>query len=148
MDRNAAADAAGSAATGADRHVLRFTVPLGHPEEAVWPAVASAAGLGSWLAAVEVLEPRLGGTVVLRGLDEPGGPAAAGTVTAWDVERVAEYTLDGDAGRLRFHLEPGEHGDRGATVLRVTHTFEGPVPLRRARAAAWPARFHHLAAAL
>ncbi|GGP92523.1 SRPBCC family protein [Streptomyces roseolilacinus] len=144
MDR----DALPAAGTPGDRHVLRFTVPLGRPEEDVWPAVADRGGLASWLAAVDVLEPRLGGAVVLRGLDEPGGPAVSGTVTAWDVERVAEYSLRGDAGRLRFHLEPGEHGDRDATVLRVTHTFEGPDHLRRARLAAWPARFHHLATAL
>ncbi|WP_175412269.1 SRPBCC domain-containing protein [Streptomyces sp. TRM64462] len=134
--------------THGDTHVLRFVVPLGRPEEEVWPAVSTREGLGTWLAAADVLERHLGGAVTLRWLDEPGAAAVAGTVTAWDVERVVEYSLAGDAGRLRFHLEPGEHGDRGATVLRFTHTFEGPDHLRRARLAVWPARFHHLARAL
>ncbi|OII68175.1 MULTISPECIES: SRPBCC family protein [unclassified Streptomyces] len=127
---------------------VRQVVHLPRPEEDVWPALAERHGLRSWLAAVEVLEPRLGGAVVLRWLDDPAGAALSGTVTAWDVERVVEYTFPGGAGRVRFHLEPGEHGDRAATVLRLTHTFDGPEALGEQQEAAWRVRFDRLAAVL
>lgn len=61
-------------------------------------------------------QPRLGGAVTLRRLN--GGGAHPGRGTAWDVERVAEYTLEGLHGRIRCHLEPG-------TVLRFTNEFDG-----------------------
>ncbi|WP_262387076.1 hypothetical protein [Streptomyces sp. TRM49041] len=147
MDTDAVMHAAAGETHG-DTHVLRFVVPLPRPEGEVWPAVATREGLGAWLAAVDVLEPRLGGAVVVRWLDEPEAGSVSGTVTAWDVDRVAEYSLVGAAGRMRFHLEPGERGDPGATVLRFTHTFQGPEHLRRARLAIWPTRFHHLVTSL
>ncbi|WP_328781089.1 hypothetical protein OIE52_29815 [Streptomyces canus] len=104
----------GSSRTHGSTRILHFLVRLPVPMETVWPAVATVEGLGAWWAGVEVLEPRLGGAVVLPGLGE-------GQVTAWDVDRVAEYTLErGD--RVRFHLE--RDGEAGA-VLRFTHEYEG-----------------------
>jgi uncharacterized protein YndB with AHSA1/START domain len=105
--------------------ILHFLVRLPAPMETVWPALATAEGLAAWWTGVETLEPRLGGAVVLAGLGE-------GQVTAWDVDRVAEYTLE-RGGRTRFHLE--RDGD-DAAVLRFTHEYEGEgeaEPVWRAR---------------
>ncbi|MFF0225957.1 SRPBCC domain-containing protein [Streptomyces sp. NPDC004629] len=104
---------AGSRTRG-NAHLLHFLVRLPRPMEAVWPALTTPDGLAGWLTAADVLEPRLGGVVALREL-------GTGRVTAWDVDRVAEYTLE-RGGRLRFHLERGESG---GTVLRFTHEFRG-----------------------
>ncbi|MEU1008313.1 SRPBCC domain-containing protein [Streptomyces sp. NPDC088810] len=106
--------AQGTSQTHGNEHILHFVVELPRPMEDVWAAVATAEGLASWFTAAEVLEHRLGGAVTLRDL-------GSGQVTAWDVDRVAEYTLEG-AGRLRFHLE--REGDN-ASVLRFTHEFQG-----------------------
>ncbi|KOG28513.1 SRPBCC domain-containing protein [Streptomyces resistomycificus] len=104
----------GTSQTHGNTHILHFLVRLPRPVETVWPALATADGLASWLTPADVLEPRLGGAVTLRGL-------GAGQVTAWDVERVAEYTVEG-GGRVRFLLERG--GDTGS-ALRLTHEFQG-----------------------
>ncbi|MEU1594336.1 SRPBCC domain-containing protein [Streptomyces sp. NPDC005708] len=106
----------GTAEHRGDVHVRHYLLHLPRPVEEVWPALATAAGLGCWLAAAEPFEPRLGGEV---GLSLPGG-TARGRVTAWDVERVAEYTVE-RRGRIRFHLEPGR--PEGTTV-RFTHESE------------------------
>ncbi|MBT2493041.1 SRPBCC domain-containing protein [Streptomyces sp. ISL-96] len=117
--------------------VLRFTLNLAYPVHQVWPAVATPVGLRGWLAVTDPLEPRLGGAVTLRWqLGLPGGHAHAldlrpdtragpgagavseGTVTAWDLEHVAEYTV-GAQGRIRFHLAPA--GTTNGTVLRFTN---------------------------
>lgn len=95
-------------------HILHFLVRLPRPMEAAWAAVATPEGLAGWFTGADVLEPRLGGAVSLRGLGD-------GQVTAWDVDRVAEYTVEG-GGRIRFHLE--RDGD-DASVLRFTHEFQG-----------------------
>lgn len=104
----------GISQTHGNTHVLHFLVRLPRPMETVWPALATRQGLAAWFTSAEVLEPRLGGAVVLRGI-------GSGRVTAWDVERVAEYTVQG-GGRLRFHLE--RDGDEGS-ALRFTHEFRG-----------------------
>lgn len=104
----------GTSQTHGNTHILHFLVRLPQPMEQVWPAFATAEGLGAWWAAVDVLEPRLGGLVALRGV-------GSGRVTAWDVDRVAEYAVEG-AGRVRFHLE--RDGETGS-VLRFTHAFQG-----------------------
>ena len=104
------------------RHTLRFVVRLPHSMEEVWTAVATPDGLVGWLAAADTLQPRLGGAVALRRLNG-ASPAVPGRITAWDVERVAEYTMEGFHGRIRFHLEPG-------TILRFTHEIEGDDSLR------------------
>lgn len=96
--------------------LLHFLVRLPEPMETVWSAIATPEGLAGWFTAAEVLEPRLGGAVVLRDL---GG----GRVTAWDVDRVAEYTVEG-GGRIRFHLE---RDGEDACILRFTHEFQGEV---------------------
>ncbi|GGV17771.1 hypothetical protein GCM10010260_66730 [Streptomyces filipinensis] len=123
----------GTSQTHGNTHILHFLVRLPRRMEDVWAAVATPEGLGGWFTAVDVLEPRLDGAVALRDV-------GAGRVTAWDVDRVAEYTL-GDGGRIRFHLERG--GD-DSCVLRFTHEFQG----ERESEAGWRARFEQLTARL
>lgn len=97
----------GAAETDGDRHILRFTLRLPHSVSRVWAAVANSDGLRDWLAAAEPFEPRIGGAITLRWLNtdrDGNATVASGTVTAWDIERVAEYTLEGVHGRIRFHL--------------------------------------------
>jgi uncharacterized protein YndB with AHSA1/START domain len=101
--------------------------------ESVWPAFSTPEGLAAWFTPADVLEPRLGGAVTLRDL-------GSGRVTAWDVDRVAEYTVEG-AGRIRFHLErDGEE----SSALRFTHEFEGEGESE----SGWRARFERLLAHL
>jgi uncharacterized protein YndB with AHSA1/START domain len=104
----------GTSQTHGNTHILHFLVRLPGPMEAVWPAFSTAEGLAAWFTPADELEPRLGGAVTLRDI-------GSGRVTAWDVDRVAEYTVD-DGGRIRFHLErDGESG----SALRFTHEFQG-----------------------
>ncbi|MER6417678.1 SRPBCC domain-containing protein [Streptomyces sp. NPDC001137] len=106
--------AQGTSQSHGNTHMLHFLVRVPRRMEDVWPAVATPKGLAQWFTAADVLEPRLGGAVTLRDL-------GSGRVTAWDVDRVAEYTLD-DGDRIRFHLErDGEEG----TALRFTHEYRG-----------------------
>lgn len=123
---------AGISRTDGTVHTLFFTLRLSHPVEQVWRAVATPEGLEGWLAAADVLEPRLGGAVTLRWLN--GGGAHQGRITAWDVERVVEYTLGGVHGRIRCHLEPG-------TTLRFTNEFDGDDALRLDCLAGWHDHF-------
>ncbi|MDQ0599863.1 uncharacterized protein YndB with AHSA1/START domain [Streptomyces canus] len=116
----------GTSQTHGNTHILHFLVRLPRSMEVVWPALATTGGLAGWFTEAEVLEPRLGGAVALRGL-------GAGHVTAWDVERVAEYTMEG-GGRIRFHLE--REGDDGS-ALRLTHEFQGETETEPR----WRARF-------
>jgi hypothetical protein len=118
----------GTGPTHGNTHLLSFLVRLPRPMETVWPALATREGLAGWFTPAEELEPRLGGAVALWGL-------GSGRITAWDVDRVAEYTVGG--GRLRFHLERA--GDTGS-VLRFTHEFRGQDGAERA----WRARFERL----
>ncbi|NBE54016.1 SRPBCC domain-containing protein [Streptomyces boluensis] len=125
---------------------LHFELHLPHPVERVWFAVATAPGLRQWLAAADVLVPRLGGAVTLRWLNQEGDAAVhAGRVTAWDLERIAEYTLDSLHGRMRFHLEPD---GRDGTTLRFTNEFRGDDALRLDCLAGWHDHFEFLAEAL
>ena len=133
----------GTSRTEGHSQTLHFTISLPHPLEKVWAAVATPAGLSGWLAAADVLEPRLGGAVTLRWLNNGG--THTGHVTAWDGERVAEYTLDGVHGRMRFHLEPTAPD---ATTLRFTNEFDGDDGLRLDCLAGWHDHFEHLVAAL
>jgi uncharacterized protein YndB with AHSA1/START domain len=132
---------------GTDTDSLRFVRELPRPPQDVWPLVAGhGERLGEWLAVAEVFEPRLGGAVTLR---RPDGTAAAGRITAWDVERVAEYALEDGRVRLRLHLEP--HGEQG-TTLRLTAGVRGGRPgddeLGRGSPAVWHDRLTALAEAL
>jgi uncharacterized protein YndB with AHSA1/START domain len=120
--------AQGTSQTHGNTHILHFLVRFPRPMEDVWPAVATPEGLGVWCTAADVLEPRLGGAVTLRGL-------GSGQVTAWDVDRVAEYTVEG--GRIRFHLERDE-GD--GCALRFTHEFQGEDESEQS----WRTRFERL----
>ncbi|WP_151479602.1 SRPBCC domain-containing protein [Streptomyces albicerus] len=134
----------GTSETRGDRHILHFVLRLPHPVENVWPAVAHPEGLRQWLAAADPFEPRLGGAVALRWLNADG-VVTAGRITAWDVERVAEYTTEDFHGRIRFHLEPWvELG----TILRFTNEFDGDDALRLDCLAAWHMHLEYLAAAL
>ncbi|MET7696988.1 SRPBCC domain-containing protein [Streptomyces sp. NPDC005485] len=108
-----------------DTRTEHWLLRLPQPVDKVWTALATPEGLRGWLCAVDVFEPRLGGAVGLRGL-------GTGRITAWDVERVAEYSVD---SRLRFHLEPD--GEDAGTV-RFTHETGG------GRDPDWRARFERL----
>ncbi|MBD0423873.1 SRPBCC family protein [Streptomyces sp. TRM S81-3] len=119
----------GTSETRGSAHLLHFLVRLPRPVEKVWPALATEVGLAAWYTPADVLEHRLEGAVTLRGV-------GAGRVTAWDVERVAEYTVEG-GGRIRFHLE--RDGDQG-TTLRFTHEFRGEQETEQR----WRARFERL----
>ncbi|POX56448.1 hypothetical protein C3489_05195 [Streptomyces sp. Ru71] len=123
--------AQGTSQTHGNTHILHFLVRLPKRMEDVWPAVATPEGLAAWYTPADVLQPRLGGTVALRDL-------GSGQVTAWDVDRVAEYTVHG-GGRLRFHLERA--GDTAST-LRFTHEFQGEHESERD----WRERFERLTA--
>ncbi|MCQ6556558.1 SRPBCC domain-containing protein [Streptomyces sp. C10-9-1] len=129
--------------------LVRFVLDLPHPVISVWAAVATPEGLPTWLCAAELLEPRIGGAVVLRQLTadaEGRRTAAEGRVTAWDMERVAEYTV-GVHGRIRFHLEP--HGDgTDRTVLRFTNQLRCDDEALLDRLACWHDHVERLAAAL
>ncbi|QIJ64075.1 SRPBCC domain-containing protein [Streptomyces sp. JB150] len=123
----------GTSQTHGNTHILHFLVRIPRTMESVWPAFSTPEGLAAWWTPADVLEPRLGGAVTLREL-------GSGTVTAWDVDRVAEYTVE-TAGRIRFHLE--RDGEQ-ASVLRFTHEFEG----ERESESGWRARFERLLAGL
>lgn len=127
-----------------DAWLLRYELRLPHPPEAVWEAVATPEGLPGWLCAADVLEPRLGGAVTLRWLNAGPEGVHHGHVTAWDVERVAEYTVDLH-GRIRFHLEAAGPSE---TVLRFTNEFPGDDALRLDCLAGWHNHFELLGEAL
>lgn len=119
----------GISQTHGNTHILHFLVRLPRPMETVWPSLATPDGLASWFTPADVLEPHLGGAVALRDLGK-------GRITAWDVDRVAEYTVEG-GGRIRFHLErDGEDG----SALRFTHEFQGGNESEQR----WRARFERL----
>ncbi|MER7110480.1 SRPBCC domain-containing protein [Streptomyces sp. NPDC000229] len=128
-----------------DTHTLRFVVPLPHPGERVWLALTTPGGLRGWLAEAEVMQSRLGGEVTLRWLTADPPTVVSGTVTAWDVERIVEYTVE-VYGRMRFHLEPGD--GEGATVLRFTSEFRGTDDFRLDCLAGWHDHFLYLAESL
>ncbi|MFJ8198027.1 SRPBCC domain-containing protein [Streptomyces sp. NPDC096152] len=119
----------GTSQTHGNTHILHFLVRLPRPMETVWPALSTPDGLAGWFTPADVLQPRLGGAVTLRGL-------GSGQVTAWDVDRMAEYTV-GAGGRIRFHLE---RDGADACVLRFTHEFQGETESERR----WRDRFEHL----
>ncbi|MFI1162065.1 SRPBCC domain-containing protein [Streptomyces sp. NPDC020801] len=119
----------GTSQTHGNTHMLGFLVRLPRPMETVWPMLSTAEGLAGWCTAADELEPRLGGAVSLRDL-------GSGRVTAWDVDRVAEYTLE-RGGRIRFHLE--RDGADGC-ALRFTHEFRGEGESE----SRWRARFERL----
>ncbi|MBT2676754.1 SRPBCC domain-containing protein [Streptomyces sp. ISL-14] len=119
----------GTSQTHGNTHILHFLVRLPGPMETAWPAFSTPEGLAAWFTSADVLEPHPGGSVTLREL-------GSGRVTAWDVDRVAEYTVEG-GGRIRFHLE--RDGDAGA-ALRFTHEFQGETESEQR----WRARFERL----
>ncbi|MFD9068628.1 SRPBCC domain-containing protein [Streptomyces lasiicapitis] len=145
----------GTSRTRGDTHTLHWVLNLQHPVAEVWAAVATPEGLPGWLAAADVLEPRLGGAVTLRwltvpaqGAPPPGSdPAVAvhsGRVTAWDPDVVAEYSIDLH-GRCRFHLEPA---GTGRSTLRFTNELVSDDSFRRDCLAGWHHHFEFLVDAL
>jgi uncharacterized protein YndB with AHSA1/START domain len=131
----------------AGNRLLRHELPLPHPLDHVWAAVATPAGLGQWLAVPDPWSPRLDAPVAFtrQDVDGSGRSVDEGRITAWEPGRVAEYTLTVH-GRVRFHLEPD---GPSATVLRFTNEFRDTGPADRAvRLADWHHRLEHLAAAL
>ncbi|MEU2428593.1 MULTISPECIES: SRPBCC domain-containing protein [unclassified Streptomyces] len=130
-------------------HLLHFVMHLPHPVVHVWAAVATPEGLPQWLAAADLLEPHLGGGVTLRWLNAAGegtGTVVSGQVTAWDMECVAEYTVELH-GRIRFHMEPAPANSL-ATVVRFTNEFTGTDEQRLDNLAGWHQHFEYLDAAL
>lgn len=130
---------------GAPVQHLHYELHLPHPVDKVWAAVATPEGLPGWLAAADVFEPRLGGAVVLRWLNGDEAATHAGHITAWDLERVAEYTITLH-GRCRFHLETAE--GRSGTTLRFTNEFAGDDELLLDCLAGWHNHFEFLVDAL
>ncbi|MFF4263924.1 SRPBCC domain-containing protein [Streptomyces virginiae] len=127
---------------GEDHWLLRFELHLPHAYAALWPALTTPDGLRGWLAAADVLERRLGGAITLRWLNTQA--VVTGRVTAWDVERVAEYTVT-EHGRIRFHLEPV---GTDSTVIRFVNERRGSEQERLDCLAGWHEHFELLDAAL
>ncbi|MFB6614711.1 SRPBCC domain-containing protein [Streptomyces sp. NPDC085524] len=127
---------------GENRWLLRFELHLPYSYEVLWPALTRASGLRTWLAAADVLERRLGGAVMLRWLNT--GTVVTGRVTAWDVERVVEYTVT-EHGRIRFHLEAV---GTDSTVIRFVNERGGPEAERLDCLAGWHEHFELLNSAL
>ncbi|RSS79544.1 SRPBCC domain-containing protein [Streptomyces sp. WAC06614] len=124
-----------------DRYQLHFEPHLPYAYETVWPALTTPEGLRGWLAEAEV-ERHLGGAVTLRWIDEPA--TATGRVTAWDVERIAEYTVDDD-DRIRFHLD---RLGTDSTLVRFTDDRHGSERDCAHCLEIWQARFARLEATL
>ncbi|MEV6956356.1 SRPBCC domain-containing protein [Streptomyces sp. NPDC051183] len=127
---------------GESRWLLRFALHVPYAYEALWPALSTADGLRGWLAAADVLQRRLGGAVTLRWLNT--GTSVSGRITAWDIERVVEYTV-AEHGRIRFHLEPV---GTDSTVLRFVNERGGTEAERLDCLAGWHHHFELLESAL
>ena len=114
----------------------------------VWAAVATPEGLPSGSAAADLLEPpwAAGDTALAERREGGSGNLVSGRVTAWDMEAVAEYTVEVH-GRVRFHLEPAA-ADSLATVLRFTNEFTGSDEQRLDSLAGWHQHFEYLSDAL
>ncbi|MBT2406808.1 MULTISPECIES: SRPBCC domain-containing protein [unclassified Streptomyces] len=131
-----------SESRGEGRWLLRFEVHLPCAYADLWPALTTAEGLRGWLAAADVLERRLGGAVTLRWLNT--GTTVSGRITAWDVERVVEYTV-AEHGRIRFHLEPV---GTDSTLIRFLNERDGSDEDRLDSLAGWHHHFELLESAL
>ncbi|MCX5199096.1 SRPBCC domain-containing protein [Streptomyces sp. NBC_00249] len=127
---------------GPGRWDIRFEVHLPQGYAGLWPVLTTPEGLRGWLAEAEVLERRLGGAVTLRWPDTAA--VVSGQVTAWDVERVVEYTVT-DHGRIRFHLEAV---GTDSTVIRFLNERGGSEEERLDCLAGWHEHFERLEAAL
>ncbi|MFJ4779905.1 SRPBCC domain-containing protein [Streptomyces sp. NPDC088762] len=131
-----------SESRGEDRWRLRFELHLPYAYEELWPVLTTRDGLRGWLAEAEVLERRLGGAVTLRWLNT--GTVTTGHVTAWDVERVVEYTLTLHE-KIRFHLEPV---GTDSTVIRFVNERSGTEAERLDCLAGWHEHFELLESSL
>ena len=143
------------------RHVLRYERTLRHPVAAVWAAITEPGEVVGWLAAVEELDLRVGGAIVLRwqnvpddlgeweaqgvelGDHDPAAPVR-GTITRLDAPLLFEYETD-SMGLLRFELTP--EGD--TTLLVFTNEIELPdgIPAEQT-AAGWHMHLDYLDDAL
>ncbi|MEV5509768.1 SRPBCC domain-containing protein [Streptomyces orinoci] len=139
----------GSSRTHGNSHTLHYELSLPYPQSQVWAAIATPEGLPSWLAAAEPFEQREGGAITLRWLKpgpEGGTTVAPGRVTAWQPQRLAEYTVEVH-GRIRFELEPAPHSV-GGTLLHFTNEITGPEDERLDCLAGWHHHFEYLLQAL
>ncbi|MFI9720244.1 SRPBCC domain-containing protein [Streptomyces sp. NPDC052396] len=139
----------GSSETRGESHTLRYEVSLPYPQSKVWAAIATPEGLPTWLAAADPFEQREGGAITLRWLNtDPEGKAtiAAGRVTAWQPQRLAEYTVEVH-GRVRFELEPAPVSV-GGTLLHFTNELTGADDQRLDCLAGWHHHFEYLLQAL
>ncbi|MEV7612898.1 SRPBCC domain-containing protein [Streptomyces sp. NPDC089799] len=118
-----------------DHWLLHIAPHVAHAYETVWQALTTPEGLHGWLAEAETLERHLGGAVTLHWPDPD--TRASGQVTAWDVERVAEYTFPVH-GRMRFHLEPL---GTDSTLIRFTAELHGDGSYALDRLAGWHDHF-------
>ncbi|SHG62500.1 SRPBCC domain-containing protein [Streptoalloteichus hindustanus] len=136
----------GTSETRGETHLLRYELRFPHPVGKVWAAVATPHGLPGWLAEADPFEQRVGGAITLRWLntDEQGNATvASGEVTAWEPERLAEYTVE-IHGRIRFELSPAD----GGTLLRFVNEMTGPEGERLSCLAGWHNHFEYLRDAL
>jgi uncharacterized protein YndB with AHSA1/START domain len=123
-----------------DDRTVRFERLLPAPVARVWWFLSDPEGMTGWLTDGDV-ELRVGGRLELRW---EGGEVEHGEVTAWEPERVLEYTwnVSGERSLVRYELTP-----RGArTLLVLTHTRLEPNRLA-GYAAGWDSHVAMLVAA-
>jgi uncharacterized protein YndB with AHSA1/START domain len=133
----------GTLETVGGRDVLRYERRLAHSVDRVWRALTEPEELVMWLGEAE-LEPKEGGTVVLRWLNTPEQHVARGTVSRFEPPRVLEVDTDAH-GAWCWELE----ADGDATTLIFTATV--PTADRDSRLsvlAGWHIHLDHLAEAL
>jgi uncharacterized protein YndB with AHSA1/START domain len=134
----------GTLETVGDRDILRYERRFSHPVDRVWRALTEPDEVVMWLAELE-LEPREGGTVVIRWLNTPPDNAVAkGTVSTFEPPRVLELATDSH-GILRWELEADGEGSR------LTFTAMYPRKddeTRLSLLAGWHIHLDHLADAL
>jgi len=131
---------------------LQFVLPLAAPPERVFAALTGARALEQWFCDAADSEPRVGGTLTMRWHRPRSSPEPfVATWLEFEPPRRAAFRgghagyPDGDAGLVRFTLEPT--GD-GGTSLRVDHEAPaGPVLERFVEGwrSAWPRALERLA---
>jgi uncharacterized protein YndB with AHSA1/START domain len=104
-----------------DGIVVRFARLIDRPPARVWAALTEPKVLTNWLGVAEV-EPRVGGKFVFRFHDT--NTVMTGTITAFDPERVLEYSwtesgVDMPPSTVRWELAAAGEGCR----LVLTHRF-------------------------
>ncbi|MET7637113.1 hypothetical protein [Streptomyces sp. NPDC005438] len=144
----------GGSLSRGEAHILHHELRLSHPPDRVWSAVASAEGLGLWLAHANPFEPGPGGAVGWQPLHSEAAdfpvrtpPVIPGRITAWGEPRTVEYTLD-TLGCVRFVLDAESPRTGGGTRLRFWDTVTGDDRQRLGWLARWHLHLEHLDQAL